>query len=71
MPRSLSSITLYDKKNKLMLPVNSLSEEFMVARSRVVLQYRESTDPKVSKAGIKVRTGRKRRAQEAVDQAES
>lgn len=40
----------------------------MVTRA---LQYRESKDRKVSQAGIKVRTGRKWRAQEAVDQAES
>lgn len=33
--------------------------------------YRESTDTKVSSTGIEVRTGRKWRAQEAVDQAEA
>lgn len=36
-----------------------------------MLQYRESKDPRVSQAGIEVRTGRKWRAKEAVDQAES
>ena len=58
LPRSLSSIALYGNKNKLTLPINSLTEEFMVARAREVLQYRESKDPKVSQAGIEVRTGR-------------
>lgn len=43
----------------------------MVARAREVLQYRESKDPKLFQAGIEVRTGRKWRAKEAVDQAES
>ena len=43
----------------------------MVNRAREVLQYRESKDLKVSQADIEVRTGRKWRAQEAVDQAES
>ncbi|XP_030281784.1 uncharacterized protein LOC115586678 [Sparus aurata] len=71
LPRSLSSIALYGNKNKLTLPINSLTEEFMVTRAREVLQYRESKDLKVSQAAIAVRTGRKWRAQEAVDQAES
>ena len=39
----------------LKLPFSSLNEEFMVTRTREVLQYRESSDPKVSKAGIQVR----------------
>lgn len=71
MPRSLSSIALYGKKNKLTLPINGLSEEFMVTRAREVLQYRDSKDPRVSQASIEVRTGRKWRAHEAVDQAKS
>ena len=71
LPRSLSSIALYGNKNKLMLSINSLTEEFMVTRAREVLQYRESKDLKVSQVGIEVRTGRKWSAQKAVDQAES
>lgn len=71
MPRSLSSIALYGKKNKLTLPINSLSKEFMVTRAREVFQYRDSKDPRVSQAGIEVRTGRKWKAHEAVDRAES
>ena len=71
LPRSLSSIALYGQKNKLKLPISSLSEEFMVTRSRELLQYRESNDPKVAQAGIEVRTGRKWRAAEAVDVAEA
>nr|AAN12398.1 polyprotein [Tetraodon nigroviridis] len=71
LPRSLSSNALYGNNNKLTLPFSSLAEEFMVTRAREVLQYRESKDPKVALAGIEVRTGRRWRAQEAVDQAES
>jgi len=71
LPRSLSSIALYGHNNKLKLPMSSLSEEFMVTRSREVLQYRESRDPKVAQAGIEVRTGRKWRAAVTVDDAES
>lgn len=71
LPQSLSSIAPYGNKNKLTLPINSLTEEFIVARARKVLQYRESKDRKVSQACIKVRTGRKWWAQGAVDRAES
>ncbi|KAK0150652.1 hypothetical protein N1851_008245 [Merluccius polli] len=71
LPRSLSSIAVYGQNNRLKLPISSLNEEFMVTRVREVLQYRESSDPKVSQAGIVVRTGRKWRAREAVEQAES
>ena len=71
LPRSLSSIALYGQNNKLKLPISSLNEEFKVGHAREVLQYRESQDPKVSQAGIEVRTGRGWRAAEAVDVAES
>ncbi|RXN33229.1 reverse transcriptase [Labeo rohita] len=71
LPRSITSIALYGRKNKLQLPLSSLSEEFMVSRARKVLLYRKSADTKVSSAGIKVRTGRKWSAQEAVNQAET
>lgn len=71
LPRSLSSIALYGNTNKLKLPTSSLSEEFMVTRARELLQYRESSDPKVAQAGIEVRTGRKWKAAEAVEVAES
>lgn len=57
-------------KNKLTLPINSLTEEFMVTRASEVLLYRDSKDPKESQAGIEVRTRRKWRAQVAVDQAQ-
>lgn len=39
----------------------------MVSRSRELLQYWESSDPRVALAGIEVRTGRKWRAAEAVE----
>ncbi len=70
LPRSLSSIGLYGNTNKLRLPFSSVREEFIVARAREHLQYSGSRDAKVSGAGIVVRTGRKWRAAEAVQQAE-
>lgn len=66
MPKSLSSIALYGHTNKLQLPFTGLTEEFKVTRAREVLLYRDSSDTRVSSAGIKVRTGRKWKAQEAV-----
>ena len=70
LPRTLSNIALNGKNTMLKLPFSSLMEEFMVTRKREVLQYRESSDSKVYKAGIQVRTGRKWKAGEAVEVAE-
>ncbi len=70
LPRSLSNIALYGHYTKLQLPICSLSEEFKVTRAREVLMYRDSSDAKVSSAGICVKTGRKWQAQKAVDRAE-
>ena len=69
LPRSLTSIALYGNTCKLTLPLKSIEEEFKVLHAREVLQYRQSADPKVSGAGVK--TGRKWRAEAAVEQAES
>ena len=58
LPRSLSNIALYGNTCKLTLPSKSIEEEFKVLRARELLQYRESADPKVSGAGVAVKTGR-------------
>ncbi|XP_072560565.1 uncharacterized protein [Paramormyrops kingsleyae] len=71
LPKSLSCIALYGHTNKLQLPFSGLTEEFKVTRAREVLLYRDSSDTRVSSAGIEVRTGRKWRAQEAVQLAEA
>ena len=71
LPRSLSSAALYGSSNILQLPFSGLKEEFMVSRTREALLYRDSKDPKVSAAGIEVRTGRKWKAGEALEVAES
>lgn len=59
------------RTNKLQLPFKSLEEEFKVTGAREVVLYRDSTDPKVTNAGIQVRTGRKWKAEEAVQMAEA
>lgn len=48
----LSSITLYGHNNKMQLPLRFLEEEFKLKRTREVLQYRESIDPKMAKAQV-------------------
>ncbi len=64
-------IGLYGNANKLRLPFRSVREEFIIAQAREHLQYSGSRDAKVSGAGIVVRTWRKWRAAEAVQQAET
>ena len=71
LPRSLSNNGLYGNTNKLRLPFSSVREEFIVARAREHLQYSVPRDYKVSGAGIVVRSGRKWRAADAVQQAET
>ena len=71
LPPSFSSIGLYGKSTKLQMPLNSLEEEFKVAKARLFLTLRDSADEKISRAGIEVRTGRKWSVNKAVEQAES
>lgn len=54
LQRNLNSNTL-----SLQLPIKSLKGEFKVTRAKEVLLYRELRDPKVARAGIEMRTGRK------------
>lgn len=71
LPRSLTSAALYSRSTKLLLPFSSLEEEFRVSRTREALVYRDSSDTRVAAAGIVVRTGRKFKAQEWLERAES
>jgi len=71
VPRSFSSLGLYSSGSKLQLPLSSVVEEYKVCKACQVLLLRDSKDAKVSKAGVEIRTGRKWRAQEAVDAAEA
>ena len=71
LPRSLTSAALYGRSNKLQLPFSSLEEEFRVSRTREALAYRDSRDTREAAAGIVVQTGRKFKAQEGLELAES
>lgn len=50
--------------------MKSLEEEFKVMRVREVLQYSESSVPKVTGARVAVRTGRKCREEAAIEEAD-
>jgi len=71
LPPSFTNVGLYARSAKLQMPLTSLTEEYKVAKARLLLTVRDSTDEKISKAGIQVRTGRKWSVSQAVEQAES
>ena len=68
--RSLSSAALYGSSNALQLPFKGLMEEFVVSQMREVMLYRDLKDPKVSTAGVEVRTGRRWCAKKELGNAE-
>ncbi|VDI57596.1 Hypothetical predicted protein [Mytilus galloprovincialis] len=71
VPRSFSSIGLYSTGTKLQLPMKALTEEYKVTKTRQVMTLRDSKDAKVRGAKVKIRTGRKWKAEEAVKEAET
>ncbi|XP_060608354.1 uncharacterized protein LOC132760383 [Ruditapes philippinarum] len=71
LPPSFTSLGLYSRSSKLQMPFNSLVEEYKVAKARLLLTLRDSSDEKISGAGIEIRTGRKWSVKQAVDRAES
>jgi hypothetical protein len=71
VPRSLSSIGLYSTGSKLQLPLTALTEEYKVNKVRGIMMVRDSKDDKVSQAGVEMNTGRKWKAKEALDRAET
>ncbi|XP_076113544.1 uncharacterized protein LOC143081178 [Mytilus galloprovincialis] len=71
VPRSFSSIGLYSTGTKLQLPMKALTEEYKVTKTRQVMTLRDSKDAKVRGAKVKIRTGRKWKAEEAVNEAET
>lgn len=71
LPCSLSNISLYGNTNKLRLPFSLVREEFIMAWARDHLQYPGCRVVNVCRAGIVMSIGRKWRAAEAVQQAET
>ena len=71
VPPSFTSIGLYGRTNQLKLPMTSLVEEFKVAKGRLVVTLKQSTNDLIRKAGIETRTGRKWSASQALSQAKA
>ena len=69
VPPSFSSVNLYCKGSKLVLPISSVAEEFKATKVRAVTTLRTSKDGKVQKAGEAIRCGRKWKPQEAATSA--
>ena len=59
LQKCLSGAALYGNSNALRLPCSSLMEEFKITKTRNLMQYADSEDPKVAAAGIQIRSGRK------------
>ena len=70
LPRCLSGADLYGNRNALHLPCSSLVEEFKIMKTRELLQYTESEDPKMVAVGIQIRSGRKWSAKRELQVAE-
>ncbi|CAM4420094.1 unnamed protein product [Leuciscus chuanchicus] len=67
LPRSLSTVGLFGR-NALQLPLRSILLGYRQEKARLVLELRNSSDPSVQNSKAPVRTGRKWRAELAVDQ---
>ena len=66
LPPSFTGLCLYSTSGKLQLHVSSLIEVFKVAKMRLFMILKDTTDKCISAAGIKVRTGRKWSVSQAV-----
>ena len=71
IPRSLSVDCLHTKSGKLQLPYSELTEEYKAAKARLLTTLKESEDPGVRGAGVKVDGGRKVNTQASVEEAKS
>uniref|UniRef100_A0A3B1JJ67 Reverse transcriptase domain-containing protein n=1 Tax=Astyanax mexicanus TaxID=7994 RepID=A0A3B1JJ67_ASTMX len=68
LPRCFSDAGLFGK-NMLQLPLKSINLGYKQEKTRLVLEVNESRDEVVKGARVAIRTGRKWRAQEEVNQA--
>jgi len=69
LPPGLTTVALYSKSAKLKLPLKAITEEFQVGKGRLQMMLRYSRDPHVREIDTKVKSGRKWKASQAVDQA--
>ena len=58
VPPGLTSIALYGKSADLQLPFSSVTEEFKVAKCRLVMTLRDPQDRMIPEAGIQTRSAK-------------
>ena len=71
LPKSFATDCFYSKTGKLQLPYTDVVEEFKTAKARLLVTLKESEDPGVKGAEVRVDGGRKSDTQAAVEEAES
>ena len=71
LPKSFATDCLYSKTGKLQLPYTDVVEEFKTSKARLLVTLKESEDPGVKRAEVRVDGGRKTDTQAAVEEAES
>ena len=71
LPKSFATDCFYSKRGKLQLPYTDVVEEFKTAKARLLVTLKESEDPGVKGAEVRVDGGRKSDTQAAVEEAES
>ena len=69
VPPGLSDVALYCRQAKLKLPLKSIVEEYKVSKTRFQLMLEESSDNVVREVQPTLKSGRKWKAREAVDNA--
>ncbi|GFO37481.1 reverse transcriptase [Plakobranchus ocellatus] len=69
IPPSLSDVAMYCRKAKLKLPLKSILEEYKCGKVRLLTMLEESDDPVVKTVQPCLKTGRKWKVTEAVDEA--
>ncbi|GFN99286.1 reverse transcriptase [Plakobranchus ocellatus] len=69
VPPGLSDVAMYCRKAKLKLPKKSILEEYKCGKARLLTMLEESDDPVVKTVQPSLKTGRKWKVTEAVDEA--
>ncbi|GFR91728.1 reverse transcriptase [Elysia marginata] len=69
VPPGLSDVAMYCRKAKLKLPMKSILEEYKCGKVRLVTMLEESGDPVVKTVQPSIKTGRKWKVAEAIDEA--
>ncbi|GFO47088.1 reverse transcriptase [Plakobranchus ocellatus] len=69
VPPGLSGVAMYCLKAKLKLPMKSILEDYKSGKARLLTMLEESDDPVVKTVQPSLKTGRKWKVTEAVDEA--